>query len=210
MTLFAHILNQPESAEGAAPHRKILFTCADYNDAVLRLVTLPNLLLTWHHIRQQSNAVVPDQEPTPAQPEEELDITPELINEFKNDLTRRGIVLNFISGAWSPEFVGMVFEACESQDFKTLLLASETIYSPASLKAFSETLLEVVRRSSTPSVKSRAMIAAKKVYFGVGGGVDDFLAVLKDVSAGELAVEQRLDVQSEGVGRVVLEVTPTN
>ncbi|KAJ6109696.1 hypothetical protein N7486_001931 [Penicillium sp. IBT 16267x] len=209
LTLFAHILNKTESPEGAAPQRKILFTCADYNDAVLRLVTLPNLLLTWHHIRQQSN-VVPDQEPAPVQQEEELDITPELIDEFKNDLTRRGIVLNFISGAWSPEFVGMVFSASESQDFKTLLLASETIYSPASLKAFSETLLELLRRSNTPSAKSRAMIAAKKVYFGVGGGVDEFLAVLKEVSASEVAVEQRLDVQSEGVGRVVLEVTPTN
>ncbi|KAJ5552969.1 hypothetical protein N7494_002347 [Penicillium frequentans] len=210
LTLFAHVLSKTEPLEGAAPQRKILFTCADYNDAVLRLVTLPNLLLTWHHIRQQSNAVVPDQEPAPVQPEEELDITPELINEFKNDLTRRGIVLNFISGAWSPEFVGLVFEACESQEFKTLLLASETIYSPASLNAFSETLLELLRRSSTSSAKSRAMIAAKKVYFGVGGGVDEFLAVLKDVSASGLAVEQRLDVQSEGVGRVVLEVTPAN
>ncbi|KAJ5658128.1 uncharacterized protein N7484_001777 [Penicillium longicatenatum] len=209
LTLFAHILNKTESSEGA-PQRKILFTCADYNDAVLRLVTLPNLLLTWHHIRQQSNAVTADQELAPVQPEEELDITPELIEEFKNDLTRRGVVLNFISGAWSPEFVGMVFEACESQDFKTVLLASETIYSPASLKAFSETLVELLRRSSTSSAKSRAMIAAKKVYFGVGGGVDEFLAVLKDVSASELAVEQRLDVQSEGVGRVVLEVTPAN
>ncbi|KAJ5628310.1 hypothetical protein N7490_010538 [Penicillium lividum] len=209
LTLFAHIMKQTAPSQGATPQRKILFTCADYNDDVLRLVTLPNLLLTWYHIRQQSNMVV-EQEPAPVQPEEELDITPELIDEFKNDLTRRGIILNFVSGAWSPEFVNLVFSACEAEDFKTLLLASETIYSPASLKAFSETLLELLRRSSTASVKSRAMIAAKKVYFGVGGGVDEFLAVLKDVSGSELAVEQRVDMQSEGVGRVVLEVTPAN
>ncbi|KAJ5936387.1 hypothetical protein N7454_005022 [Penicillium verhagenii] len=210
LTLFAHLLNKTEPLEGAVPQRKVIFTCADYNDSVLRLVTLPNLLLTWSHIRQQSNQVVADQEPAPVQPEEELDITPELVEAFKNDLTRRGIVLNFVSGAWSPEFVDIVFSACETDDVKTLLLASETIYSPASLKPFSETLLELLRRSTTVSVKSRAMIAAKKVYFGVGGGVDEFLAVLKEVSASELQVEQKVNIESEGVGRVILEVTSTN
>ncbi|KAJ5286852.1 hypothetical protein N7478_002538 [Penicillium angulare] len=208
LTLFAHILRQTESVEGTEPSQRILFTFADYNDAVLRLVTLPNLLLTWHINRQQAVAEA-DQDPTQVPQEEELDITPELISEFKADLTRRGITLDFISGAWSPEFVEMVFSARDTGDVKTLLLASETIYSPSSLRAFSETLLQLVRRSSTPASKSRAMIAAKKVYFGVGGGVDEFLAVLQDVAANELEVQQRVDVQSEGVGRVVLEVTPT-
>jgi hypothetical protein len=31
--------------------------------------------------------------------------------------------------------------------------------------------LALLRRSNTASVKSRALVAAKKVYFGVGGGV---------------------------------------
>ncbi|KAJ5732042.1 hypothetical protein N7493_003523 [Penicillium malachiteum] len=211
LTLFAHILNQTESSEGTQPSKKILFTFADYNDAVLRLVTLPNLLLTWHINRQQATPTPEEQDPAQVQQEEEeLDITPELISEFKSDLIRRGITFDFISGAWSLEFVDLVFFARTAGDYKTLLLASETIYSPASLKAFSETLLDLVRRSSTDSMKTRAMIAAKKVYFGVGGGVDEFLAVLKEVAAGELQVEQRLDVKSEGVGRVVLEVAPTS
>lgn len=173
---------------------------------MLRLVTLPNLLLTWHNSRSQTavsaSSTAPDQD-------EELDITPELVQEFKDDLAQRGISVDFVSGAWSPEFVDLVFSSGDSAR-KTLVLASETIYSPASLAAFSETLLALLRRSNTVSAKSRALVAAKKVYFGVGGGVDEFLAVLGNVCANELDVQQKLNVQSEGVGRVVLEVVPSS
>lgn len=96
---------------------------------------------------------------------------------------------------------------------QTLVLASETIYSPASLGAFSETLVALLRRAAAApggqQQSAAALVAAKKVYFGVGGGVDEFLAVLGGV-AGTLGVEvdvqERLDVKSEGVGRVVLGV----
>ncbi|KAL2824513.1 hypothetical protein BDW59DRAFT_162401 [Aspergillus cavernicola] len=196
------------------------FTFADYNSAVLRLVTLPNLLLTWNHVTTRRH-------PTPAfgvqhedktdehhhhqqQQEEEgeeeefLDITPGLLNSFQRDLAQRGITIDFISGAWSPSFVDLVFSSSiEVASLETLVLASETIYSPASLVAFSETLLALLCRSS---VGSRALLAAKKVYFGVGGGVDEFLAVLRRVSDSELRVEERMDVKSEGVGRIVLEI----
>jgi protein-histidine N-methyltransferase len=137
-----------------------------------------------------------------------LDITPELIEEFKAHLEERGISIEFVSGAWSPEFVDLVFSSGDVSR-KTLILASETIYSPASLTAFSETLSALLRRSSTASTKSRALVAAKKVYFGVGGGVDEFLAVLNSVWTNELDVQQKLNVQSEGVGRVVLEFVPS-
>lgn len=203
LTLFARLLSQAEPGQS---QRKTLFTFADYNSDVLRLVTLPNLLLTWHNSRSQTAisaaSTTPDQD-------EELDITPELVQEFKDDLAQRGISVDFVSGAWSPEFVDLVFSSGDSAR-KTLVLASETIYSPASLAAFSETLLALLRRSNTASAKSRALVAAKKVYFGVGGGVDEFLAVLGNVCANELDVQQKLNVQSEGVGRVVLEVVPSS
>jgi protein-histidine N-methyltransferase len=203
LTLFARLLSQAEPGQS---QRKTLFTFADYNSDVLRLVTLPNLLLTWHNCRSQmavsAGSTAPDQD-------EELDITPELVQEFKDDLAQRGISVDFVSGAWSPEFADLVFSSGEGAR-ETLVLASETIYSPASLAAFSETLLALLRRSNTASVKSRALVAAKKVYFGVGGGVDEFLAVLGNVCANELDVQQKLNVQSEGVGRVVLEVVPSS
>lgn len=203
LTLFARLLSQAQPGQSQI---KTLFTFADYNSDVLRLVTLPNLLLTWHNSRPQTavSAVL-----TARGQDEELDITPELVQEFKDDLTQRGISVDFISGAWSPGFVDLVFSSGDGAR-KTLVLASETIYSPASLAAFSETLLALLRRSNTASVKSRALVAAKKVYFGVGGGVDEFLAVLGTVSANELDVQHKLDVQSEGVGRVVLEVVPSS
>jgi protein-histidine N-methyltransferase len=203
LTLFARLLSQVEPGQS---QRKTLFTFADYNSDVLRLVTLPNLLLTWHNSRSQTAvsaaSAAPDQD-------EELDITPGLVQEFKDDLAQRGISVDFVSGAWSAEFVDLVISS-GSGARKTLVLASETIYSPASLVAFSETLLELLRRSNTVSARSRALIAAKKVYFGVGGGVDEFLAVLRNLCANELDVQQKLTVQSEGVGRVVLEVVPSN
>ncbi|CAI7634117.1 unnamed protein product [Penicillium pancosmium] len=214
LALFAHALSQTEAVENGAPTRKTHFTFADYNDSVLRLVTLPNLILTWHITQSQdATSVVESQDGVPpanTAQDEELDITPELLEAFKTDLTRRGISLSFISGAWSPEFVELVFSSpfCSGDDCQTLVLASETIYSPLSLAAFSETLLALLRRSSTASSKTRALVAAKKVYFGVGGGVDEFLATLKNVCADELEVQQKVDIQSEGVGRVVLEVTP--
>lgn len=167
--------------------------------------------MTWRNSRSQpATSDTANEEAAPVPQEEELDITPGLLDEFKNDLTRRGISVDFISGAWSRDFVDLVFLTRGNDECKTLIMASETIYSPASLRAFSETLLSLLRRSSAAAVKSRALVAAKKVYFGVGGGVDEFLAVLKDVCGRELDVQQKVDVQSEGVGRVVLEITPAN
>lgn len=196
--------------ESGATIQKTHFTFADYNDSVLRLVTLPNLILTWHITQSRdTTAVVESQGASAAHTQdEELDITPELLDAFKADLERRGISLSFISGAWSPEFVELVFSSRSEGDCQTLVLASETIYSPLSLVAFSETLLALLRRSSSASSKTRGLVAAKKVYFGVGGGVDEFLATLKNVCVDELDVQQKVDIQSEGVGRVVLEITP--
>lgn len=210
LALFASLLSHPFGSEQRG---KTHFTFADYNASVLRLVTLPNLLLTWHNSRTQPD---PESQPQQRQEELELDITPELITEFKNDLIRRKITISFISGVWSPEFVDLVFSGKNlngDQKRHTLVLASETIYSPSSLRAFSETLVDLLRHASTASTstaQTRALVAAKKVYFGVGGGVDEFLAVLADICPDGLGVQQKLDVQSEGVGRVVLEIGLAN
>lgn len=182
------------------------FTFADYNSTVLRLVTLPNLLLTWNEVVSRQST--PADAPSAAEDEdEELDITPELLDRFVKDLSTRGITVAFISGAWSPEFVNLALGENSEGNRRTLVMASETIYSPSSLGIFSETLLDLLRRSTTPTVKSRALIAAKKVYFGVGGGVDEFLAALKGISGNQFDVREKVDIKSEGVGRVVLDIS---
>ncbi|KAF7176567.1 hypothetical protein CNMCM7691_003059 [Aspergillus felis] len=202
LTLFAQALCRPDSATN-----KIHFTFADYNSAVLRLVTFPNLLLTWYYIVTHRDPPSREAASSGDQPdEEELDITPELLESFQQDLASRKITFEFISGAWSPAFVDLVFSSYGQGKGKTLILASETIYSPASLAPFSETLIALLRRSETEQERSKALIAAKKVYFGVGGGVDEFLTVLKIVNGNGLDVEEQVNINSEGVGRVILRI----
>jgi protein-histidine N-methyltransferase len=55
----------------------------------------------------------------------------------------------------------------------------------------------------------KALVAAKKLYFGVGGGVDFFHAVLKERAGERIKVVEKADVTDEGVGRVVWEVELT-
>ncbi|KAL4902526.1 hypothetical protein BDW74DRAFT_180630 [Aspergillus multicolor] len=207
LALFAQLLAETETIQTAAEKRRTHFTFADYNSAVLRLVTLPNLLLTWNYFVTQRNPTPTSDDATEDNADgqdEMLDITPELLERFQADIARRGITVSFISGAWSPLFVELVFSSPELAGYRTLVLASETIYSPASLVAFSETLLALLRRSESGG--SRALVAAKKVYFGVGGGIDEFLAVLRDVAGAEVAVEEQMNVKSAGVGRIILEI----
>lgn len=231
LAVFAQLLARP--APTSSPQRKFYFTLADYNATVLRLVTLPNLLLTWRLNIPQPSAVEgtgnPQASATGEQDdndEQELDVDPALLDAFQDDLTRRGIIIDFVAGAWSPQFVDLALRSRapsteNDRPCRTLLLASETIYSPASLTAFSETLLELLRRSapasmipkdafsSSPSPKSKVLIAAKKVYFGVGGGIDEFLHVLHQQRLQEneaVHVKQRVEVKTKGVGRVILQV----
>lgn len=180
---------------------------------------MPNLLLTWNYVvnlQQGKSGQVESQggekgkEKEEEEEEDELDVTPELLEAFQQDLVNRGITVDFISGAWSPAFVDLSFPpGIDGKYNQTLILASETIYSPSSLGAFSETLLALIRQSAAAQgCNARALVAAKKVYFGVGGGVDEFLAVLRDIGNQEVEVKQKLDVKSEGVGRVVLDIVP--
>lgn len=100
------------------------------------------------------------------------------------------------------------------------MLASETIYSPTSIGVFTETLLELLslppgsnppapgstaNPAVSPAATTRALVAAKRVYFGVGGGVDEFLTVLSSTD-GVAREVWATEGEGAGVGRVVLEV----
>ncbi|GAD92675.1 conserved hypothetical protein [Paecilomyces variotii No. 5] len=212
LSIFAQLLSRPKTHSS----RRVHFTFADYNDAVLRLVTVPNLLLTWKLNSPNQTTESTGGEETDEKEEEELDTDPSLIESFRADLRDRSITIDFISGAWSPEFVELALTGRQdrgnnddARSWRTLILASETIYSPSSLGAFSETLLSLLRRcgpGTTAGSETRGLVAAKKVYFGVGGGVDEFLAVLNEMAGQAVEVQQRVEVKTEGVGRVVLQV----
>lgn len=214
LMLFAQILlsSSTESQE----KRRYRFTMADYNSTVLRMVTFSNFLLTWWVNSPSSPraSTTTTTEPVDGKEEEgELDIDATLLDKFQTDLTNRGIEIDFISGGWSAEFVQLVLspDSENRREYSTLILASETIYSPSSLGVFSETLLELLRKSagSEGESKSAALVAAKKVYFGVGGGVDEFLQVLDQQPLQEkesVRVQERREITSGGVKRVVLEI----
>ena len=162
--------------------------------------------------------------------EGELDnITPSLLQDtMLPTLVNARTSINFISGAWGPAFVDLVSPsppptitttlekaaaaaAAEAISTKPkpkprprpiLILSSETIYSPLSLQPFVTTLLSLLQRSRHHD--SMALVAAKKIYFGVGGGVDNFMSLVREQGG---LVEVLKDINDGGVGRVILKVT---
>lgn len=176
--------------------RAVHLSVADYNLSVLENATVPNLLLTWYFAQP---GAIPENAG-------DLEITPDLLSRFVTDLSDKAIHLSGISGAWNEAFTDLLvsFEGPQRRNqIETIFLASETIYSPSSIHAFTEVLLKALKRAEETHGSGRALVAAKKIYFGVGGGVDEFLEVLTELGGnGVMAWES----EEGGVGRVIVEV----
>lgn len=194
LVLLTSLLRRRRSHEQGQHGGKVKFTLCDYNEDVLRLGTAVNVLLV--------TALVFEEIDRQAEHEEEgdIDVDEDLVLRVLKALEATNVEVDFISGAWRDEFVQQVIGEKEKEDASLLLLASETIYSPDSLHVFSRTVLDILRSTTTAK---RAYIAAKKVYFGVGGGVQEFEEEMTRVGG---RVDTVLDVKSAGVGRVILEV----
>ncbi|KAJ4403359.1 hypothetical protein N0V91_006590 [Didymella pomorum] len=182
----------------------MMFSLADYNEDVVRLVTLPNLVLAWAAClsAEESTSLFPDGNPLLETDEEhgDLYLTPEILNAFREQLKSSGIEINLLSGSWMPteKFLELV---PSTPDLNTFILGSETIYSPASLTAFAETIVALMKRVKT----GKAVVAAKQVYFGVGGSVDAFRQECSE--RGAVAYEMEFEgLESGGVRRCLLEV----
>lgn len=182
----------------------MVFTLADYNEDVVRLVTLPNVVLAWAGAlaAPDSAALFPDGNPVLDADEDhgDLYLSPEILAAFKQHLVAAGISLNFLSGSWTPTptFLQLVPSAPE---LNTFILGSETIYSPTSLTAFAETIVALMQRVKT----GKAVVAAKRVYFGVGGSVDAFRQECAE--RGAVAYEMEFEgLENGGVRRCLLEV----
>ena len=180
-----------------------LLTLADYNDSVLQLATIPNALLTW--VLGSSDTVTSRAG--------DLEIGPADIQNFKDNLSKHNIDISTISGAWGPKFIDLVGSkalpilsstSCPQIRQETLILASETIYSPLTMNSFVSTLLGLLTIAEAQGRSAKALIAAKKVYFGIGGGVDDFIATLRE-NGGQASIVW--ESEGEGVDRVILGVT---
>jgi protein-histidine N-methyltransferase len=178
---------------------------ADYNPTVLYLVTLPNFIISWALQSRETSALI--QEPLTSD-EGELEITPELIEAFKSFMIASHISLSFCSGAWSSAFVELVYSSAASskaatENLRTLLLGAETIYSPYALGAFSDTVLSILQRekSERPERRAAAIVGAKKLYFGVGGSLDDFVERMRSLGTTVDTLREEADGVRRGVVR---------
>lgn len=173
---------------------------ADYNPSVLQLVTLPNFILSWALNNTQLPAL---QEAFSI--EGEVELGPEVLAAFQQSLLESNVTLSFISGAWSQEFVDLLYAlptGNSTQPSSTLILGAETIYSPFALQAFLETIFVILERErGTAGCQAGAFVAAKRLYFGVGGSLDDFVDKAREKGA---QVDQ-LREETEGVRRGVVE-----
>jgi protein-histidine N-methyltransferase len=188
----------------------LVLTLADYNPSVLFLVTLPNFILAWA-LQQRGGNPVLDGAFSP-DGEMELELTSEVLQAFKDTLSTNQISLLFLSGAWSPEFVQLISSSVPSPladstgDVCTLVMGAETIYSPFALESFANTLLAILEqvRRSHPAGQSTAIIAAKRLYFGVGGSLDDFVDKMKSLSASVETLREETQGVRRGVVRCLL------
>jgi len=163
---------------------------ADYNPTVLQLVTLPNIILSWAQVTRKESW----------EAEGELELDEQLIKDFQASLTSYAIILSFFSGAWSPEFVHLVAGKMTTGTTRLIIIGAETIYSPFALRSFADTLAALLE--TIPSNEKSALVAAKKVYFGVGGSIEDFC----DAVRGKGAQVEQIREESDGVRRSVVEV----
>jgi protein-histidine N-methyltransferase len=125
---------------------------------------------------------------------------------------QHSIQLRFSAGSWST------FEPRQQSDAPfDLVVTSETIYRSANVPA----LLSVLRSASTreqqhkgglfasfsmfgkvPDAQPLILVAAKILYFGVGGSVDEFEGIAKALGASVTTVHET----NVGVGRRIMKL----
>lgn len=93
----------------------------------------------------------------------DLDLTADLLDAFTSALTKHRIELKFFSGSWPAVSSSPTGSDRVTQKYD-LALTSETVYQIPSLP----NLIALLRGAQ------QSIVAAKVLYFGVGGGTDAF------------------------------------
>ncbi|KAI9888474.1 MAG: hypothetical protein M1814_006892 [Vezdaea aestivalis] len=210
LSLFRNLIRRPPpEKQSTKPSVQHHITVSDYNSSVLNLSTTAAFLLTWLFNSPSSPEFLPEAENADVTFPEDIEISPELMSAFEADLDRRGIAIDAISGSWGREFLqlarrsekdmGLDGDAGLRRRGKTLVLASETLYSPVTMSDFTDVLVGLLE-----GLDSEAYVASKTHYFGVGGGVGDFSKAVTE--RGAKAEELKGGVQ-EGVKREILKVS---
>lgn len=139
----------------------------------------------------------------------EFQITPELKAAFIASLHEHKLSLRFFSGSWET------FDVANSGGKYDVVLTSETIYRTESLPSLIN-LMQIASSSSSASLGSTVdsrklspvcLVAAKLIYFGVGGGVSEFVDAVMRPGAPGGEKKGRVETVWEsnvGVGRRVI------
>ena len=142
----------------------------------------------------------------------ELTIRPELISAFSACLKEQQINIRFIASSWQAFRHDRMFESPFD-----LTMTSETIYQVSSLPTLIELLRQASSKQSSGGLEDMAkklsiasheetaplcLVAAKILYFGVGGGLVDFERAIDDYE-GKAATVFQVD---SGVGRRIVRV----
>jgi protein-histidine N-methyltransferase len=151
--------------------------------------------------------------------ETDVEISPELIDAFCASLRSLNVTLRFFTGSWTSLLENQTSVLHTMVRPYDMVLTSETIYRQASLESLIGVLSSAAAATSPTSAPSAnkdkvvdgeregpwCLVAAKVVYFGVGGGVSEFLRAIKDRGEAETVWDQK-----GGVGRVVMRVRWNN
>ena len=136
--------------------------------------------------------------------EGELELVPGVIGAFQEFLQQRSIDMTFLSGAWSQEFVDLLYSCNPLESpLKSIILGAETIYSPFALQAFTETVFSIFERERANDAV--ALVGAKKLYFGVGGSLDDFVEEATRRGGTITSLREEADGIRRGVVRCIVD-----
>lgn len=153
----------------------------------------------------------------------DLPLSPALHAAFLASLEQRRIDLRFFAGSWAQFPVPAAYD---------LVLSSETIYHAEGLRSLvqlmraacrpragtsdavagDDKMLDELAREKLAIAEQRAtacLVAAKVLYFGVGGGIADFVGVVERPGADEARGAGKVEnvwEQSTGVGRRIMSV----
>ena len=126
----------------------------------------------------------------------EVHLTPQLLQAFKASLETYRLRLRFFSGAWHAFDLARAGGAPYH-----LVLTAETIYHPHALPSLVRLLQNACASGEETGV---CLVAAKTVYFGVGGGIVEFVRAV-EACARTVRVETVWEI-STGVSRKVMRV----
>ena len=151
-----------------------------------------------------------------------LTVTGALLDAFRASLDAHRVRLRFFAGGWSTLPECLAHQGGSPSLPYDIVLASETIYRTEALGAFlgvlrttTATAAAITTTTASPTAASAppcdigearnaplCLIAAKVLYFGVGGGVQAFVSAVE----GEHGTVRTVWEHREGVGREIMRI----